>query len=166
MNRLTGTPRTAVTVGLGVIIAVVPLVVSVVVKDDKLEGLGLGFVLSAAWMLLLALVVQFTRSRRERRRAQEFPGPAGRRHDAAGVAEAMVALAPADWTGLRLEVDDDGRRITVTHPGGRREPISADSPALHAAIDQLDASTRRTHAPRHRLVLAASRDGTARVTVE
>lgn len=149
-----------------VVLALVPLVVTVAVSNDRLEGLGLGFVLTGAWLLVLALAVQITRARRVRRRAQEFPGPAGRRRDAAGVAEAMVALAPPDWTGLRLEVDDDGRRVTVTHAGGLRESLPVDSPALVAAIDQLDASTRRAHTPLHRLVLAASRDGTARVTLE
>lgn len=158
--------KTALTATFAVIIAVLPLLIVVALADDTLEGLGLGFVVMGGWVLLLALTVQIGRARRVRRRAQAFPGPAGRRHDATSVAEAMVALAPADWTGLRLEVDDAGRRVTVTHLGGAREPIAAVSPALDAAIDQLDASTRRTLAPHHRLVLAASRDGTARVTVE
>lgn len=158
--------KTALTAGIALIIAVVPLVVIVVLADDTLAGLGLGFVVTGGWVLLLALTVQISRALRVRRRAQQFPGPAGRRHDATSVAEAMVALAPADWTGLRLVVDDDGRRVTVTHAGGAREPIATVSPALDAAIDQLDASTRRSLARHHRLVLAASRDGTARVTVE
>lgn len=166
MNRFAITPRTALRAGFGLITAAVPLVVTLLVARDPLEGLGLGFVLTGVWLLLLALTVQITRARRVRRTAQQFPGPAGRRRDAAGVAEAMVALAPPDWTGLRLEVDDDGHRVTVTHAGGRREPLAVDSPALVAAIDQLDASTGRTRAPLHRLTLAASRDGTARVTVE
>ena len=158
--------KTALTAAFCLIIGAVPLVVAVVVVDDKLEGLGLGFVVTAGWVLLLAVSVQISRARRERQRAQEFPGPAGRRHDARSVAEAMVALAPPDWTGLRLEVDDAGRRITVTHAGGVRESIADRSPALDAAIDQLDASTGRSRTPQHRLILAASRDGTARVTVE
>lgn len=158
--------RRGVLIAGGTVLALVPLGICVALADDPIEGLGLGFVLSAVWLLLLTLTVQIIRGLRVRRRAQAFPGPAGRRHDAAGVAEALVALAPPDWAGLRLEVDDDGRRVTVTRAGGLREPLPTDSPALDAAIDQLDASTGRSAAPFHRLTLAASRDGTARVTVE
>ena len=157
--------RTGLVAGL-VVLAFLPLAVVVAVSEDRLLGFGLGFVVTGGWVLLLALTVQITRARRVQRRAAAFPGPAGRRHDAREVAEAMLALAPPDWTGLRLEVDDDGRRATVTRLGGLRSPLAPLSPAVHAAIDQLDASTRRSDAPFHRLVLAASRDGTAKVTVE
>ncbi|MHA3702694.1 hypothetical protein ACXR2U_10975 [Jatrophihabitans sp. YIM 134969] len=147
-------------------VTAVPLVVCVLLAGDPLAGLGLGFVVSGVVLLALALTVQFARHRREHRRAAQFPGPAGRRHDAASVAEAMVALAPPDWRGLRLEVDDLSRRVTVVRADGTQADLGPLSPALDAAIDQLDASTRRSHTPLHRLVLAASRDGTAKVTVE
>lgn len=156
----------ATVVTAAVVLAAVPLAVTVVVTHGRLDGWGLGFVLTGVWVLLLTLTVQAVRALRVRRRANRFPGGAGRRHDTAAVAAALVAIAPADWTGLRLEVDDDGRRVVVTHAGGRREPLHTASAALEAAVDQLESAVGRAHAPHRRLVLVTSRDGTARVTVE